>query len=318
MCCGIGQGQAKRDFMSSDGGKARGGAGEGGRSAFWPRVLSTLVLWALVGSALVFAKPVLFFLLIGGLTVLGLLEYFRLIHIRHARGEANVTLAVSVVYISTCFWAATSGGTNDFRSFDLAALYVVTVSGFLIHLLQPVRPGMSHVAVMASVFGFVYIAFLMNFVTRISFLDDGMERDLEVPGRTYVLFLLAVTKFTDMGAYVVGSVAGRHKMVPHLSPGKTWEGLAGAVAFAYLAAFAVYFLFGEGMPLLTLRHTAILALLIAAGAVLGDLAESALKRSLKAKDAGQVLPGIGGVLDLIDSVLFTGPILYFYLQWLKA
>ena len=102
-----------------------------------------------------------------------------------------------------------------------------------------------------------------------------------MPGRTYVLFGLAVTKFTDMGAYLVGSLFGKHKMVPHLSPGKTWEGFAGAIVFAYLAAFSIIGIWGPGVPLLTPKHTAVLTCLIALGAVVGDLAESTLKRSLR-------------------------------------
>jgi phosphatidate cytidylyltransferase len=278
---------------------------------------STLVLWLLIGSALVSADPVLFFLLIFLLMMGGLWEFFHLLHIRHAKGETIVTLSVAAAYVTVCFWHAAGGGGTDFSRFDLLALFHVTVAGFLIHMASPVHPGRSHIQVMACVFAFVYIAFLFNFVTRISWFDDGHPSSSAVPGRTYLLFGLAVTKFTDMGAYLVGSFFGRHKAVPHLSPGKTWEGYLGSIPFAFLAAFTVTGFLGPGVPLLTPVHTAVLAVLLALGAILGDLAESTLKRSLRAKDSGHVMPGIGGVLDLIDSILFTSPILYFYLEWLK-
>ena len=87
----------------------------------------------------------------------------------------------------------------------------------------------------------------------------------------------------------------------------------GAILFAFIASFGAYFLFGEKIPLITPLHASILAVALALVAVLGDLAESILKRSLEAKDSGHKMPGIGGVLDLIDSVLFTAPILYVYL-----
>lgn len=286
-------------------------------SAFFSRFGSTLVLWLLIGSALVSAHPVPFFIIIFLLMMGGLWEFFHLLHIKHARGEAAVTIALSAVYVSVCFWSAARGGGTDFAQFDMLAIFHITVAGFLIHMFSPVNPGRSHIQVMACVFAFVYISYLFNFVTRVSWFDDGREALPAVPGRTYLLFGLAVTKFTDMGAYIVGSLIGKHKMVPHLSPGKTWEGFAGAILFAYLAAFAITGFWGRGVPLLTPGHTAILAGLIALGAVVGDLAESTIKRSLRAKDSGHVMPGIGGVLDLIDSVLFTTPILYFYLEWIK-
>lgn len=285
-------------------------------ATFLLRSRSTAWLWLLFGAALVSGNALLFYLIILALTVSGMSEFFHLLHMKRARGDATVTIALSVAYVSAFFWSAASGRTDVLGTLDLGAVYLITVAGFLIHMTAPVKEGQSHVAVMSCVFGFIYAAFLFNFVTRISWFDDGMPHEGEVKGRTYMLFLLGVTKFTDMGAYVVGSLIGRHKMAPHLSPGKTWEGFAGAVVFAYLAAFGITWAFPRGVPLLTPIHTAILALLLSLGAILGDLAESTLKRSLRAKDSGQVMPGIGGILDLIDSIIFTAPILYFYLKCL--
>jgi len=285
-------------------------------SAFLSRSRSTIGLWLLIGAALISANAVLFYILILSITVIGLREFFHLLHLKRARGDAAVTILVAVAYVSTCFWSAARGNGHHVGLIDLVAIYLITVAGFLTHMMTPVRQGKSHVAVMSCVFGFIYVTFLFNFVTRISWFDDGTTHFGQVPGRTYLLFLLAVTKFTDMGAYVVGSLIGKHKMAPHLSPGKTWEGFAGAIAFAFLAAFVITWGFPAGVSLLTPLHTAVLAILIALGAILGDLAESTLKRSLRAKDSGHVMPGIGGVLDLIDSIIFTAPILYFYLLWL--
>lgn len=285
-------------------------------AAFLTRSGSTIWLWVLIGAALVSAQAVLFYPIILALVVLGLREFFRLLHMKRARGDAAVTITLAIIYVSAFFWTAAAGREHVLDLLDVGFVYLITVAGFVIHMTAPVRQGQSHVAVMSCVFGFIYIVFLFNFVTRISFFDDGTPHEGNVPGRTYLLFLLAVTKFTDMGAYIVGSVLGKHKMAPHLSPGKTWEGFAGALGFAFLAAFSITWAFSEGVPLLTPLHTAILALLIALGAIVGDLAESTLKRSLRAKDSGQVMPGIGGVLDLIDSIIFTAPILYFYLRWL--
>jgi phosphatidate cytidylyltransferase len=102
-------------------------------------------------------------------------------------------------------------------------------------------------------------------------------------------------------------------MIPKISPGKTWQGFGGALLFSQVGALGCYLVFADKIPLITLMHAAILGVALALIAVLGDLVESILKRSLKAKDSGHVMPGIGGVLDLIDSILLTGPVLFVYL-----
>jgi phosphatidate cytidylyltransferase len=128
--------------------------------------------------------------------------------------------------------------------------------------------------------------------------------------------VLAVTKFTDMGAYITGSMIGRHKMIPHISPGKTWEGFGGALLFSQLAGCGLFALFPGHLAIFgNYGHVVALGFLLAILAVIGDLAESVVKRALDAKDSGRMLPGIGGSLDLIDSVCFTAPATYFYLKW---
>jgi phosphatidate cytidylyltransferase len=106
-------------------------------------------------------------------------------------------------------------------------------------------------------------------------------------------------------------------MIPHVSPGKTWEGFGGALVFAQLAGIGLFLMFpAELATLRHLGHVVALGFLLAVLAVIGDLAESVVKRSIHAKDSGRMLPGIGGSLDLIDSVCFTAPALYFYVKWL--
>jgi phosphatidate cytidylyltransferase len=135
-----------------------------------------------------------------------------------------------------------------------------------------------------------------------------------VTGQFYVLYLIAITKFSDMGAYLTGSVIGKHMMVPHISPKKTWEGFAGALFFSLLASWGMFLLMPQNLSALTWTHATILGLLLGFAAVIGDLAESIVKRSTGVKDSGNFLPGIGGALDLIDSLLFTAPLLFFYLR----
>src|SRR5436309_15682748 len=103
-------------------------------------------------------------------------------------------------------------------------------------------------------------------------------------------------------------------MVPQISAKKTWEGCFGALAFALFCSFALFMLMPGHLSMLTWTHATILGLLLGFAAVIGDLAESIIKRSTGVKDSGNFLPGIGGALDLVDSLLFTAPLMFFYLR----
>jgi phosphatidate cytidylyltransferase len=137
----------------------------------------------------------------------------------------------------------------------------------------------------------------------------------QTTGHFYVLYLIVVTKFSDMGAYLTGSAIGKHPLVPHISPKKTWEGFFGALAFSVLGSYGMLWLMPNKLWLINTWHTGtILGLLLGFAAIIGDLAESIIKRSCGVKDSGTMLPGIGGALDLIDSLLFTAPLLFFYMR----
>ncbi|MBX3744546.1 MAG: phosphatidate cytidylyltransferase [Verrucomicrobiae bacterium] len=156
--------------------------------------------------------------------------------------------------------------------------------------------------------GLLYVPWLLNFMARIV-LDSAID------GRCYLLYFILVTKFSDLGAYVTGSLIGRHKMIPRISPGKTWEGFAGAIAFSTGASLAFTATAGDRLAGMTLMHAALLGILLSVSAVLGDLVESQFKREAGVKDSGQWFPGIGGVLDLVDSLLFNAPLMYLYLRF---
>jgi CDP-diglyceride synthetase len=132
-------------------------------------------------------------------------------------------------------------------------------------------------------------------------------------GQTWLLVLLAATFATDSGAYAVGHLWGRHKLAPSISPGKTREGAAGGFVAGGLAVVASTFL-TDAPPEATV--VAVIALALPLLAQAGDLLESALKRKLEVKDMSRLLPGHGGVMDRLDSLLATGPALYWLVRWL--
>jgi len=161
-----------------------------------------------------------------------------------------------------------------------------------------------------TLLGLLYVPFLLNFLALLAFTPGNPEQN-----RFLFIYLLAVTKFSDVGAYVIGSLFGRHKMIPRISPGKTWEGFAGAILTSLALSVALTWFMGASQQALTLTSSIILGLLLPLVSVVGDLAESVVKRDASIKDSGRSIPGIGGALDLIDSILFTAPVLYFYLQF---
>jgi phosphatidate cytidylyltransferase len=161
-----------------------------------------------------------------------------------------------------------------------------------------------------TLLGLLYVPFLFNFVALLAFMPGS-----PVENRFLLIYLLAVTKFSDVGAYVVGSLIGKHKMIPRISPGKTWEGFAGAILTSLLISIVLTQVMGARVQAISFADSIILGLLLPLVSVVGDLAESVVKRDASIKDSGRSIPGIGGALDLIDSILFTAPVLYFYLQF---
>ena len=133
-------------------------------------------------------------------------------------------------------------------------------------------------------------------------------------GKYYVVYFILVTKFSDSGAYAVGSLIGKHKMIPRISPGKTWEGFGGAIVVSTLGSVLFAHFFHDRLMGMNLVHAIILGIILSVCAVVGDLIESLFKREAGVKDSGRLFPGIGGILDLLDSLLFNAPIMYLYLR----
>ena len=134
-------------------------------------------------------------------------------------------------------------------------------------------------------------------------------------GRDVVFFSLLTVWITDTGAYFVGRAIGRHKLAPAISPAKTIEGAIGSL----VAGFAAVFLLNEALGLgLATEHLVALGLLLPPVIMVGDLAESAIKRALGVKDSSGLVPGHGGLADRLDSLLFAAPAVYYYLKWVAS
>ena len=157
------------------------------------------------------------------------------------------------------------------------------------------RPGDS-----ALITGMHYIGLTLSYLLVIRGLPEGA---------LLIFFVVLVTWAGDTGAYVAGKSLGRHALAPAISPKKTYEGLAGGLVFACLLALIAREWF---LPRLSPGDCLLLSLLLTAAGLAGDLAESAVKRSAGIKDSGALIPGHGGMLDRLDSLLFTAPVFYYY------
>jgi len=159
-----------------------------------------------------------------------------------------------------------------------------------------------------TVTGILYMGWMLGHYVMLRQLDHGRE---------LVILALFTTFACDTSAYFVGRAWGKHHMTPTISPHKTWEGAAGGFAGAVAAALALHFLLNLGgwsLPLSRLEVVGV-GCLIGVMAQVGDLLESLLKRRAGVKDSGNLLPGHGGVLDRIDSLVFTGVIVYYFVLW---
>lgn len=191
-------------------------------------------------------------------------------------------------------------------------MLIATVAAFVIVLLISqtlrFRPDLSKMltGVGVTMLGVMYVAFLGGFLvaTRMGF-DPGLSTRM-------LGFFFIVIFSSDIGAYVAGRALGKNKLAPTISPGKTVEGLVGGLLFAAAGAAITTATFFKELPY---QWSIPLALVLAAVGVLGDLAESAMKRGAGAKDAASILPGHGGFLDRLDSLLFGAPILYYFAKF---
>jgi phosphatidate cytidylyltransferase len=185
----------------------------------------------------------------------------------------------------------------------------VVLSAFLAEMATFREPGESVTRIALTIWIAAYLGLLPSFFAQLRWLPGPKEG---IPTSTVALALaIFVPKGCDLGAYFTGRLLGRHRMTPVLSPKKTWEGFAGGMVTAVLVALGLSRL---GTKLYDSYWMAIgFGLTVGLAGVLGDLAESLIKRDCRQKDAAQTLPGFGGVLDIVDAVIFAAPIVYWWL-----
>ncbi len=279
---------------------------------FWSRFATSLALWAIVFALIFSGWNLGSWIVLTSFALVAQWEFYKAQEEKHLRVfKHNGILCGLLLFLGlSYFLVLRPDQAHNFSIFQELTFVILIISLLLRLVLIPEPNSTPILTVSLTVFGFFYVSYLFSFAGLLAYSIHA-----EVEGRFLLLYLLVVTKFTDMGAYLTGMVFGRHKMIPHISPKKTWEGFAGGLLFAVGASLFLAYIFPNGLKLFHSYHALALGLLLALASVVGDLAESVVKRDAHIKDSGKSIPGIGGALDLIDSLLFTAPVLYFYLRF---
>jgi phosphatidate cytidylyltransferase len=282
---------------------------------FLRRLISSIILWAIVIIALFYTRrdvsDYFFVVIMAILALAGLAEFYGLAAMRGLPCFKGWGLLGGVLLMAGTFLHVTGrlgihGPPSRVNDFETSFLILFVLGCCLIQLFSH-KSGSGIISVAVTLFGLMYVPWLLNFIQKINFFPN-------VEGHFYLLYFVLITKFSDTGAYSVGSLIGRHKMIPRISPGKTWEGFGGAILFSTVASVIFVRCAAQKMPEMNTVHAVVLGALLSVCAVVGDLIESLFKREAGAKDSGRFFPGIGGILDLLDSLLFNAPIMYVYLR----
>ncbi|MDB6068267.1 MAG: Phosphatidate cytidylyltransferase [Pedosphaera sp.] len=282
---------------------------------FFRRLFSFLVLWTVILTAL-FSKHrdlsnYVFIAIIVLLAATGLMEFYGMVEKRGLVCFKYCGLIGGVLLmVGTYLKLNGSLGITDsparVNDFETSFL-ILFVLGLCVRQFVAKSNTAGILAISTTLFGLMYVPWLLNFIQKINFFPN-------VDGHYYLLYFVLITKFSDTGAYAVGSLIGKHKMIPRISPGKTWEGFAGAIVVSTGASLLFVHLAQAHMPAMNWKHAIVLGVILSVAAVIGDLIESLFKREAGLKDSGKFFPGIGGILDLLDSLLFNAPIMYLYLR----
>ena len=280
--------------------------------AFFKRLLSWGLLWIVALWFVFCGWDTGCLLLIAFFGLAGQWEFYRAQEEKgHKVFKQSGLFCGVLIFANSWYFLIHHPGHAEFVHFGGELVLVFSLLGAFIRLVVMPEANREPITTAAlTLLGLLYVAFLFNFVALLAFRPGDLEQN-----RFILIYLLAVTKFSDVGAYVIGSLFGRHKMIPRISPGKTWEGFAGAMLTSLAISVALTEVMGQRMREISFTDSIVLGLLLPLVSVVGDLAESVVKRDASIKDSGHTIPGIGGALDLIDSILFTAPVLYFYLQF---
>ena len=268
------------------------------------RILSALVAAPILVWLIWYGSWPFLILIIAGI-LLGLFEFYNMPKVKGLR-ILRITAMICGVALALCAWRGNIYYLNTLLTASILLLLIMQLFGK--------KPLETITNLSYAILGLVYVGW---------FLSHQLLLRQVVFGREYILLLFWITWLGDTGAYTFGTALGRHKLIPRVSPKKSIEGAIGGLLFSITSALLAYFLLEESpflgkwlsSPGLSLIHYLILGLILGIVGQFGDLCESLLKRGAEIKDAGGIIPGHGGLLDVMDSLLFTAPVMYYYVVY---
>lgn len=273
------------------------------------RIITALWGIPLVVAAVWFDKPVHWFTILAAIAgILAIIEFYRLTGVSKA-----LPLAVCGAALTVLFIIAPQLNIDLEIPFTSLLLATAVILPLIIMVFLPKQEGLYRLWAW-TLAGILYIGWLISFLV-------ASRLTPEVPGfpdtgRNLVFFTLFVTFGSDTLAYFIGRAIGRHKMAPSISPGKSWEGAVAGVIGSVIVSLLFIFDTPFQLPLDSI-FIIVLAILVSVFGQLGDLAESMLKRGTGVKDSGGLMPGHGGIMDRLDSILFAGAVVYIFFNLVR-
>ncbi len=266
------------------------------KSQLRQRLLSAAILIPILFAAIWFGHPWLS-IIVAAVALLGAAEFYRMA--THAGWQPLTIIGV----LFTLFFIA-NAYFQESRATPIATAALVAAALVLpVVWLALARRDRLLGNWLWTACGIFYIGWMLSHFIPLRALEHG---------RDWVFLAVFATFAVDSGAYLIGRVWGRHKMTPRISPGKSWEGAVGGMASGIAAALALDALLGLPM---SYWQAGLIGFLLAIVAQIGDLVESMLKRATGVKDSGTLIPGHGGMLDRLDSIIFTVVLVYYYVEW---
>ncbi|MDD3276259.1 MAG: phosphatidate cytidylyltransferase [Kiritimatiellales bacterium] len=273
------------------------------------RIILGLTIAAFLCTAMLLVSAGNITVLLGLLLVCGLAmgEVYALMERADLPASKKMGMTCGLLFTAMTWVTAKHGFSDDV----LWSLLLIILIVIFLRLFGYSDPRQALRNALGTLFGFLYVAFFWSFFVRL-YMVSGPDS----PTRAAFYVLLAV-KWGDAGAYFIGSRFGKHKLCPRISPKKSWEGLFGGILFSCVVGIlwcaATHCMLGpHHFPLV---HALILGILFPIIGTLGDLVESMFKRAVDIKDSGAIAHGMGGMLDMIDSLLFTAPFMYIYIKF---
>ncbi|MCC7300626.1 MAG: phosphatidate cytidylyltransferase [Verrucomicrobia bacterium] len=273
------------------------------------RIILGLIIAAVLCSAILLVPAGNIAVLVGLMLVCGLAmrEVYALMDKADLLASKKTGIISGLLFVAMTWLAAKYGFSDDV----LWSLLLIILMIIFFRLFGYLDARQALRNALGTIFGFLYVAFFWSFFVRLYMMGNLAE-----PTKAAFYLLLAV-KWGDAGAYFIGSRFGKHKLFPRISPKKSWEGLFGGILFSCVVG-VLWCLCTKntlGQYSFPLYHALILGVLLPIIGTLGDLVESIFKRAVDVKDSGAIAHGMGGMLDMIDSLLFTAPFMYIYIKF---